>query len=151
LEIQLDNMKKELIHELVKTLEKLERYLVFTVFYNYEQFSSFKSSCPAFDFEGFYYEIQYDNFNDLQVLRWYINTSSDQEGRILNEAEIKELISDLAISWAEYQLDNLDESRFRYEKDKSLIYDSETNQDICVCYDPVNTELLVELLNKHYE
>lgn len=33
-------MKTELIHKLVKTLEQLERYLVFTVFYTYEEFAS---------------------------------------------------------------------------------------------------------------
>lgn len=143
--------KTELIHNLVKVLEQLERYLVFTVFYNYEKFSASNSFCPAFDFEGYYYEIQYDNSLELQVLRWYSDSHNDSEGYVLTETEIEELSKDLAISWAEYQLDNLDEYRFRYEKDKSLIYDSETNKDICVCYDPVNTELLVKLLNEYYE
>lgn len=143
--------KTELIHNLVKVLEQLERYLTFTVFYDYEYFCRSNIFCPAFDFEGYYYEIQYDNSNELQVLRWYSDSHNDSEGYILEEDEIKELSNDLAISWAEYQLDNLDESRFKYEKDKSLIYDSETNQDICVCYDPVNTEIIVKLLNKHYE
>lgn len=144
-------MKKELIHNLVKVLEQLENTLDFTVFYSFAEFLESNHFCPAFDFEGYYYEIQYDNSNELQVLRWYSDSHNDSEGYILEEDEIKELSNDLAISWAEYQLDNLDESRFKYEKDKSLIYDSETNQDICVCYDPVNTEIIVKLLNKHYE
>lgn|GEM_PF-6067502 len=44
-----------------------------------------------------------------------------------------------------------EESRFKYEPDKSIIYDSVTDDDICNCYDEKYVELLIRLLNKHYE
>lgn len=143
--------KKELIHKLVKTLEQMERYLVFTVFYTYEDFVS-KSFCPAFEFEDYYYEIQVDNSLELQVLRWRKESGSNEKGDELFISEIEELTQELSISWAEYNLENnLDDSRFKCEKDKNLIYDSLTNKDICNSYDPEITILLINLLNKHYE
>ena len=86
--------KTELIHNLVKILDQLENTLVFTVFYDYQKFSSFNYFCPAFDFENYYYEIQYDNLNELQVLSWY-NSGIEQKGYVLSENEIEDLISEL--------------------------------------------------------
>lgn len=45
----------------------------------------------------------------------------------------------------------MEESRFKYEADKSIIYDSVTDDDICNCYDEEYVKLLITLLNKHYE
>lgn len=49
------------------------------------------------------------------------------------------------------KIEKMEESRFKYETDKSIIYDSVTNKDICNCYDSEMTTLLITLLNKHYE
>lgn len=45
----------------------------------------------------------------------------------------------------------MEEPRFKYEEDKSLIYDSETNCDICMYFSEENRDLLLNLLNTHYE
>jgi len=60
-------MKKE-IHNLVKVLETLQDKLDFTVFYSFADFLKSIYSCPAFEFEGLYYEIQHDNSDELQIL-----------------------------------------------------------------------------------
>ena len=44
----------------------------------------------------------------------------------------------------------MEESRFKYEADKSIIYDSVTDEDICNCYNEEYVELLIKLLNEHY-
>jgi len=95
---------KNKIHTLVKTLEQLEDYLVFTVSYTYEEFLSSHHFCPAFDFQGYYYEIQYDNSNDLRVLRWIPRTGNNVDGDILNEKEIEDLIKNLTEMWAEKEM-----------------------------------------------
>ena len=87
--------KTELIHNLVKVLEQLETDLDFTVFYTWKKIISSTSFCPAFDFEGYYYEIQYDYEDQLQVLRWLPIADDTEEGRLLTEKEIEELISEL--------------------------------------------------------
>ena len=92
---------KNKIHTLVKTLEQLENDLDFTVYYTYDEFLESHHFCPAFDFEGYYYEIQYDNSDQLQVLRWIPKVGNDEAGYILSENEIEELIKDLAEMWAE--------------------------------------------------
>ena len=45
----------------------------------------------------------------------------------------------------------LEESRFKYEFNKSIIYDSISNEDICICYSWMNVKKLLILLNEHYE
>lgn len=45
----------------------------------------------------------------------------------------------------------LENSRFKYEFNKSLIYDSISNKDICICYPWMNVKKLLILLNEHYE
>lgn len=45
----------------------------------------------------------------------------------------------------------LEDSRFKYEFNKSIIYDSITNADICICYPWMDVKKLLILLNEHYE
>ncbi len=87
--------KKELIHNLVKVLEQMGDELEFTVFYSFAEFLESHHYTPAWDFDGYYYEIQYDNSNELQVLRWYYKAPNDSEGTVLNEKEITKLTRDL--------------------------------------------------------
>lgn len=42
-----------------------------------------------------------------------------------------------------------DDLRFRAEEDKSLIYDSKTDKDICTYFDNTTKDWLITLLNKY--
>lgn len=44
----------------------------------------------------------------------------------------------------------MENKRFKCEPDKSLIYDSSTNSDICMYFDEDIRDLLLNLLNEHY-
>ncbi len=44
-----------------------------------------------------------------------------------------------------------EDGRFQLESDKSLIYDTKTNNDICMYFNEENKKLLLILLNKYYE
>lgn len=96
--------KKDLIHNLVKVLERMEDDLVFTVFYSFAEFEKSHHYTPAWNFDAYYYEIQYDNSDELQVLRWYHRAPSNTEGDVLNEDEITQLTKDLVEFWAEKEL-----------------------------------------------
>lgn len=113
---------KESIHKLIKLLEELEDYLDFTVFYTLEQCLSSRNFCPAFDFEGYYYEIQYDDDNELRVLRWVPKAGNDEAGAILSEKDAEELIYNLAVNWAEKTLKCYKESLQKIERDNWIHY-----------------------------
>ena len=42
----------------------------------------------------------------------------------------------------------MSEPRYKSELDKSLIYDSATNKDICMYFDDDTRDMLLELLNR---
>lgn len=43
--------------------------------------------------------------------------------------------------------EEMDDLRYKYEEDKSIIYDSETNKDICMYFDDETREWLLNILN----
>ncbi len=92
------------IHTLVKVLEQMEDDLEFTCFYTWEEIQKSHHFCPAWDFDGYYYEIQYDNLDELQVLRWRPRAPSNTEGDVLSNEEVEELIKDLVEFWADNTL-----------------------------------------------
>src|SRR6187402_3489352 len=96
--------KEELICNLVKVLEQMEDDLVFTVFYSFAEFQESHYFTPAWDFRGYYYEIQYDYLDELEVLRWQRMSANDVEGDILTEEKITQLTKDLVENWAEKEL-----------------------------------------------
>lgn len=50
------------------------------------------------------------------------------------------------------ELENfLEDSRFKCDFNTSVIYDSTTDEDICICYPWMNIKKLITLLNEHYE
>jgi hypothetical protein len=82
------------IYLLVRELERLEEVLDFTVFYSFSRILESHNFCPAFDFEGEYYEIQYDNSDELHVLNFGAR-GYKEEGDILTKKEIEELTENL--------------------------------------------------------
>lgn len=96
--------KTQLIYNLVKVLEQLEDDLVFTVFYTWEEMQKSHHFCPAWDFDNYYYEIQYDNSDELQVLEFHQRGYFNEEGRILSEEEIIQMTKDLVEMWADNTL-----------------------------------------------
>lgn len=84
---------KEKIKKLVRELDRLENNLEFTLFYSFDEVveSNFKR-LPAFEFEGYYYEIQESNSGELTVLEFVHNAD---EGSKLSSQEIENLIQEL--------------------------------------------------------
>lgn len=44
-----------------------------------------------------------------------------------------------------------DDSRFKVESDKNLIYDSKTDKDICMYFNEETKNFLLEVLNNHHK
>lgn len=109
-------MKKELIHNLVKVLEKMEDEIVFTVFYPFSRFLESHHFTPAWDFDAYYYEIQYDDSDELQVLRWHPRANDDSPGYILNEQEITQLTKEIVEFWADGVLKRSAEKELKKEE-----------------------------------
>lgn len=82
------------IYLLCKELERLEdsEQLNFSVFYSFAEILTSHHYCPGFDFQGMYYEIQYDYFDHLKLLMFPFHNS---EGTVLKDEEILELIKEL--------------------------------------------------------
>ncbi len=79
---------------LCRELERLEDELNFTVFYPFAEILDSHHFCPAFDFEGVYYEVQYSDKDYLQLLD-FGRRGHKEIGDILTEKEILELIEKL--------------------------------------------------------
>lgn len=56
------------IYDLCRTLEMFEEDLNFSVFYPFAEILDSHLFCPGFYFDDVYYEVQYDEKNNLQVL-----------------------------------------------------------------------------------
>lgn len=82
------------IYDLIKVLEESEDKVDFTVFYSFAEILESHNFCPAWDFEGAYYEIQYDDEDNLQVLDFGYKGNMEI-GKILTEKEIVCLTSDI--------------------------------------------------------
>ena len=79
------------IYDLCKALEKRELTLDFSVFYSFAEILESHHFCPGFEFDNQYYEIQYDEFDNLQVLEFPFRGNMDDEGSVLNSQEIDKL------------------------------------------------------------
>jgi len=87
------------VYDLIKVLEELENEIEFTVFYSFSRILESHHFCPAWDFEGVYYEIQYDNEDCLQVLD-FGRKGHKEVGDVLTEKEIQELTTSKVKNWA---------------------------------------------------
>lgn len=83
------------IYLLCIELERLENKIVFSVFYPFSAILESHHYCPGFEFDDEYYEIQYDDSDMLQVLKFPIRSRMGDEGQVLTEKEIKELLTHL--------------------------------------------------------
>ena len=83
------------IHDLCKALEKRELTLDFSAFYSFAEILESRHFCPGFEFDNQYYEIQYDEFDTLQVLEFPFRGHMDDEGSVLNSHEIEMLTKKL--------------------------------------------------------
>ncbi len=149
-----NNMKEESIHNLVKVLEQMENDLDFTVFYTWEEMQKSHHFCPAWDFDNYYYEIQYDNSDELQVLEFHQRDYFNEEGRILSEEEITQMTRDLVEMWADNTLKKEKGIKQMIESDgwqhftKDDIITSEFNED--VIYSLRTEKLTKEEMIKRY-
>lgn len=87
------------VYDLVRVLEELENELEFTAFYPFSRILESHHFCPAWDFEGVYYEIQYDNEDCLQVLDFGIR-GHREIGNVLNEKDVVGLTKSILEAWA---------------------------------------------------
>ena len=78
------------VYQLVMVLEEGEDVIDFTVFYSFAEILESHHFCPAWDFDGSYYEIQYDAEDCLQVLDFGVRGWKDA-GDILTDKEVIEL------------------------------------------------------------
>ncbi len=141
--------KSELIHNLAKVLEQLEDHLNFSVFYTLPEILESYTFCPGWNFDGYYYEIQHDNFNCLQVLRWPIENSREIEGYVLNEEEIRQLIEDITYDWANKTINKDKWQHFL----RGGIITSEFTQDVIYSTrtEKLTPEEIMERYNINYE
>jgi hypothetical protein len=56
------------IYELCKVLEEFEDEINFSVFYPFSRILESHLFCPGFYFDGVYYEIQYDDYDNLKLV-----------------------------------------------------------------------------------
>ena len=61
------------VYELCKVLEEFEEEINFTVFYSFAEILENHFFCPAFTFDGVYYEVQYDETDCLKVVDFGVN------------------------------------------------------------------------------
>ena len=61
------------VYELCKVLEEFEEEINFTVFYSFAEILENHLFCPAFTFDGIYYEVQYDETDCLKVVDFGVN------------------------------------------------------------------------------
>jgi hypothetical protein len=80
---------------LCKELERLEDRLVFSVLYSFAEILDSHHFCPGFDFENSYYEVQYDNNNCLHLMYFPFRGYMGDEGLVVEEKDILELIENL--------------------------------------------------------
>lgn len=83
------------IYELCRVLEKRELTLDFSCFYSFAEILESHHYCPGWDFDLQYYEIQYDEFDNLQVLQFPFRGHMDDEGHVLTEEQIIELTENM--------------------------------------------------------
>ena len=83
------------IYDLCKAIEKKELTLDFSVFYSFAEILESNHFCPGFEFNNQYYEIQYDEFDNLQVLEFPFRGNMGDEGSVLNNQEIEKLTKKL--------------------------------------------------------
>lgn len=80
------------IYSLYLELERLENKLTFSVFYSFAESLGSHHFMPGFDFENYYYEIQTDGDNNMQVLKFYGRVN---EGVVLSKKEVLELVGEV--------------------------------------------------------
>lgn len=61
------------IYELCKVLEEFEEEINFTVFYPFSRILESYHFCPAFTFNVVYYEVQYDEYDNLKLVDFGVN------------------------------------------------------------------------------
>lgn len=83
------------IYDLCKAIEKKELTLDCSVFYSFAEILESHHFCPGFEFDNQYYEIQYDEFDTLQVLKFPFRGNMGDEGSVLNNQEIEKLTKKL--------------------------------------------------------
>lgn len=83
------------VYRLCRVLEELKDHLEFSVFYSFAEILESHHYCPGFTYRGYYYEVQYNDSDNLHVLKWNAKSKNNAEGYVLTEKEIEELIIDL--------------------------------------------------------
>ncbi len=99
----------------------------------------------------------YDINHDLEEAMDELVNQWDNDDKNVNEAD-DSLIEFLGISESEYELwlknpnslfEEKDYYRYWFDKDKSVIYDVITDEDVCLYFNTKNRNLLLKLLNKN--
>jgi len=83
------------IYELCRVLDEFEDEIEFSVFYSFAEILESHHFCPGFTFNGIYYEIQYDEFDRLQVLMFPFRGHMGDEGQVLTEEQVIELAKNI--------------------------------------------------------
>ena len=68
---------------------------IFSVFNSFAEILESHNYCPGWTFELQYYEIQYDEFDRLQVLMFPFRGCMGDEGHVLTEEQIIELTENM--------------------------------------------------------
>ena len=85
------------IYLLCKELERLEDSdkIIFSVFYSFSAILESHHFCPGFEFGLEYYEIQYDDFDVLQVIKFPFRGYMNDKGQVLVEEQVIDLVERL--------------------------------------------------------
>lgn len=85
------------IYLLCRELERLEDSdeIIFSVFYPFSATLESHHYCSGWEFELEYYEIRYDDFDILQVIKFPFRGHMGDTGQVLTEEQITELVERL--------------------------------------------------------
>ena len=85
------------IYLLCRELERLEdsEKIIFSVFYSFSATLESRHYCSGWEFELEYYEIQYDDFDVLQVIKFPFRCYIGETGEVLTEEQVIELVERL--------------------------------------------------------
>lgn len=82
------------IYLLCRELERLENSLTFSVFYSFAEILESHHYCPGFYWDDVYYEVQYDDSDNLRVLN-FGERGWREEGLIMENEDIINLTNNL--------------------------------------------------------
>lgn len=82
------------IYLLCRELERLEKSLTFSVFYSFAEILESRHYCPGFYWDDVYYEVQYNNSDNLRVLN-FGEREWREEGLIMEKEDIINLTNNL--------------------------------------------------------